>query len=397
MFDALGGAEIVIDGSSDVPALARDAADVLAGCGHIVGTAGHDDHLIEGHVAIVAAGHGQRTGARRRRRGGAGSALVQIVGVDLFAVAHVGVAVGVPHECGAHGGIGVQFLVELAGQRIGRRVAQGDAPVALRGLQVVAVDAHAIAGQILGLVLVLHGLRRVRVGHVGEHALEHIAAGRGGAGRLVLQVVEHPAAPAVAVVARGAGVVVPSREGIGVLGQPVVLLKGHRHRAHADVGHVALDAVVEHRVARSVNAVVLVAPHVVAEEALGAVDPAQGQLVVDLIALPRVARILVDRVALGVHGHRRVEAVGLADAALEPQVVVPHGRHPVGRVALGIRCLILGIGNRALQRIVLPGHNRWLQHAVLSIGADDLVVVLRLQREAEGTGGVALYGLPTPI
>ncbi len=107
-----------------------------------------------------------------------------------------------------------------------------------------------------------------------------------------------------------------------------------------------------------------------------------------------------------VRGNLRVEAVGLARTALEPQVVIPHGGHFVlGALLLGLSCahgyllLVLGVLGRASERIVLPGHDRGLQNAGASVLAHYLVVVEGLQAEVEearGIGAAGLVGRPAP-
>ena len=302
-----------------------------------------------------------------------------VVANVLVAAVHVEVA---GEEAVRHGGagIGVQFLVEPRFSPSERRpegAVERDAPVASMGSQRRAIDAQAVACQELQLlVLGLTGRVVLGVGDVGGHALEHVLArGRGGLHRGLGLLGRGHLLPG-AVIARlsirvGAQLVVVAR-------LPPVLLQAHLHAADALFAHT-LEAVV-----------VRVVPDVVAQIALGAVNPAQGKLVLHLVALVGVARHLQEHDAVLVHRHLRGEGFGARDAALQTQVVIPHARLPTaGGGAPGNG----GIGDGA----VVPSVHAGLQQALTGVLSHDDVALAGHERPFEVAvgarhrrGGVAI-------
>ena len=348
---------------------------------------------------------------------------------------------------GGHGlGHGVGIRVDGLARRLAvlgeEGVAHGNGVVLVERVQVVLIDAQAVAGQTLGLVVVANaGALIARVDDVGGHVAEQIGA-RGGriarvglAQRLarvqlpgVLFRVLHDPLHDGGLVAVGVEdrlaerVRLPGRIAIGVCGLLVLHRGGDRRvvpglhlHAHAAV----LGALAHAGLVVLLDAVVVgILPDVVAQIALGAVDVAQGQLVLARIAHPLVAGIVVDGLELdgvGVVGLAVLVAVGLAvggerelgraavgrvqrvAAVVQPdERQVGHERVGAGRaghvaqVVVGhehVGAVVVEAVALVGRRIVGPGVQRRLDEAVGHglRGADDIGLA-RLQTEAEEAG-----------
>ncbi len=348
---------------------------------------------------------------------------------------------------GGHGlGHGVGIRVDGLARRLAvlgeEGVAHGNGVVLVERVQVVLIDAQAVAGQTLGLVVVVNaGALIARVDDVGGHVAEQVGA-RGGriarvglAQRLarvqlpsVLFGVLHDPLHDGGLVAVGVEdrlaerVHLPGRIAIGVCGLLVLHRGGDRRVVpglHLHAHTAVLGALAHAGLVVLLDAVVVgILPDVVAQIALGAVDVAQGQLILARVAHPLVAGIVVDGLELdgvGVVGLAVLVAVGLAvggerelgraavgrvqrvAAVVQPdERQVGHERVGAGRaghvaqVVVGhehVGAVVVEAVALVGRRIVGPGVQRRLDEAVGHglRGADD-VGLARLQTEAEEAG-----------
>ena len=347
---------------------------------------------------------------------------------------------------GGHGlGHGVGIRVDgLAGSLavLGEEgVAHGDGVVLVERVQVVLIDTQTVAGQTLGLVVVLDVAHIARVDDVGGHVAEQVGAGRGRVARVglaqrlarvqlpgVLFGVLHDPFHNGGLVAVGVEdrlakrVHLPSRVAIGILSLLVLHRGGDRRvvpglhlHAHAAV----LGALAHAGLVVLLDAVVVgILPDVVAQIALGAVDVAQGQLVLARVAHPLVAGIVVDGLelnGLGVVGLAVLVGIGLAvgrerefgRAAVlgvqgVPGIVQPNERQigherigtgragHVAQVVVGhehVRAVVVEPVALVGRCIVGPGVQRRLDEAVgHRLGGADDIGLARLQTEAEEAG-----------
>ncbi len=368
--DDLGvlGLVAIVDGVGDVRRLlAADGRRRIRARGHSA-HGGHDHHLIHARASLV-----QRV------------LLVEVIGELLLATATSRVVQGrlLPAlvvflarllEDGRLDGlahhVGVSILAGLG-------IAHGDGEVVAQLDQVFLIDAQTIAGQVLDRGHAVVFQLAVGVINIRAHIAEQVFARRcritGVGGRELIAGIQFPLV-AGNLVAIHDGLVVP-------------LLQGNLHAADASLFGL-LHAIVE-TIATGGAGVV---PDGVAQISLRAVNVAQRQAVLLLVAAPCGGRILVDGHAVLIGGNLGGKGPGAGGTGDVAQVVVAYELIGLARVGEAF-APVLG-------RVLGPGGQRRLQqtgrHHVHRL---DDVGLARLQTEAEGTivtgdgGGQRLVGI----
>ena len=359
---------------------------------------------------------------------GLATQLVEVIGhrgtaIDAAAVSVLAVALATSvGSLGEHGralGLAHEVGVGIHGRTaVLRGVTLGDSVIVAQIGEILFVDAQAVPGQALGLVVVIDLAGIARVDDVARHIAEQVRARHSTVTSpcfaqrttgiqlplVILGVGDFPhlgmfevgvVVGVGRVVALGLGLVRGLLAGVGQI---------HRHRGAVGLGHFVhelVDRVSRRRVVPRLHldfntaavraladtllgillqaVVVGVVPHIVANIALGAVHIAEREVVVALVSAPLVARIVVDGLAgIGAGLLQRndgVDRIAARRTGHVAQVIVAN--QLIGIVVGEALCVVL-------ERIVGPGGQRRLDETVrLGIGGAEDIGLARTQAEAE--------------